>query len=164
MHAQRSRPFHFSQLHSCLDPLQNYIISSVFLPYQMAPRLLFTLPSKTLAVLLQVLLLVYCHTTFAFDWMDKVLDNGKTAHYSKGCLVDSDLVMTAGTKYTTDILACISQCNRTPDCNHFHFKSNSLLCTLFIRDPVSNIYYQTERDEDYCGGIAKKRQSASVYS
>jgi hypothetical protein len=117
------------------------------------------LPSTLIALLL------VSNTTFAFNWMDKVLDNGsKVAHYSKGCRVDSDLVMIAGTKYTADLIACISQCNRTPDCNHFNFESNTLLCSLFIRDPISNIYYQTDRDEDYCGGIANKRLPASVYS
>ena len=133
----------------------------------MAERLLLsTLPPLTLIVLLLLLkVLLFCHhTASAFDWTDKVLDNGKTAHYSKGCLVDSDLVMTAATKYTADILACISQCNRQIDCNHFNFQSNTLLCSLFIRDPVSNIYYLTDRDDDYCGGIANKRQPASVYS
>ena len=99
-----------------------------------------------LFLLLPLVLLSDTSTVFLFwhslvlDWKNQILENDKVAHYSQGCLVDFQLVISVGGQYTPDIVACINAWGRIPNCNQFNFGSSNLFCSLFSREYISNIY------------------------
>ena len=101
-----------------------------------------------LFLLLPLVLLSDTDTSTAFlfwhslvlDWKNQILENDKVAHYSQGCLVDFQLVISVGGQYTPDIVACINACGQIPNCNQFNFGSSNLFCSLFSWEYISNIY------------------------